>query len=187
MHQNPNIRISAHAKIRTFSCLVFKWFGFRVFGTSHFGSKRSDFRQCLKSERFSSVYFCFIKFEIYFFVIFQNLLYVRCKNLKILPRKSSHFFKVIIHLKSADELNLAPKLVSGNDLVISGPWLNLENSNFSEEEIIMNFEHIQVYDNFLTLENSEFADEILMKRNCECKRNGSNKSKVLSRSKKALF
>ena len=120
-------------------------------------------------------------------VIFQNLVYVRCKNLKILPRKSTHFFKVIVNLKSADEQNLAPKLVSGNDLVISGPWINLENSNFNEEEIIMNFEHIQVYDNFIRLENSEFSDQVLIKKNCECQKNSSNKSKLLSRPKKALF
>jgi hypothetical protein len=78
---------------------------------------------------------------------FQSLIYISCRNLKMLPKNNNNF-KVIINLKSdtIKDFKLEGKLVPGNDVIISGPWSCLERS-VDTDEVLMNFDDIQVVDN----------------------------------------
>ena len=78
---------------------------------------------------------------------FQTLIYISCQNLKMLPKNSNNF-KVIVNLKSdgIKDFKLEEKLVPGNDVIISGPWSSLERS-VDNDEVLMNFEDIQVVEN----------------------------------------
>jgi hypothetical protein len=72
---------------------------------------------------------------------------------------------------------LAEKLIPGNDVVVTGPWsLADKSSNKSEEEIMLNFDSIEVFENPGQMsDNSNFPNEVLMENDCHCNGNSAQK------------